>query len=255
MAFTEAELTADAFLGGRLTICQPKTGYRAGVDPIFLAAAVPAKAGQAVLELGCGGGVASLALGARVRGLSLWGLEIQPAYADLARRNAAANAQAFDVIEGSLAEMPAPLKGRQFHHVIANPPYYLRDGVTPAADGGRDRGLREALPLSAWIEAGAKRLRPGGRLTVIQRADRLPDLVAALPGSLGSVVVLPLAPRVGRSASLVILAAMKGGRAAFRLMAPVVLHQGDRHERDGDDYAPEARAVLRDGAAWPHISP
>ncbi|KAB2877432.1 MAG: methyltransferase, partial [Albidovulum sp.] len=48
--FTEDEITADAFLGGRLTIAQPRAGYRAAADPVLLAAAVPARAGQAVLE-------------------------------------------------------------------------------------------------------------------------------------------------------------------------------------------------------------
>ncbi|MEM9031062.1 MAG: methyltransferase, partial [Pseudomonadota bacterium] len=36
-------LTRDGFLGGRLHIAQPKSGYRAGVDPVFLAAATPAE--------------------------------------------------------------------------------------------------------------------------------------------------------------------------------------------------------------------
>ena len=30
--------TADTFLGGQLVIEQPARGYRAGVDPVFLAA-------------------------------------------------------------------------------------------------------------------------------------------------------------------------------------------------------------------------
>ena len=80
----------DAFLGGRLTLRQPARGYRAGADAVMLAAACPAQPGQRVLELGCGAGVALFCLGARVRGLSLTGLERQPALADLARHNAAA---------------------------------------------------------------------------------------------------------------------------------------------------------------------
>ena len=52
------DTTADAFLGGRLTLKQPVAGYRAGVDPVLLASAVAAQAGQSVLELGCGTGAA-----------------------------------------------------------------------------------------------------------------------------------------------------------------------------------------------------
>ena len=86
--FDDGELSTDAFLGGRLSIMQPIRGYRAAADPVLLAAAVPARAGDAVLELGCGAGVASLCLGQRVPGLIQFGLELQPAYAALARRNA-----------------------------------------------------------------------------------------------------------------------------------------------------------------------
>lgn len=68
MTFDSDLHSHDQFLGGRLMVAQPKTGYRAGVDPVLLAASVPAVRGESVLELGCGVGVASLCLAARVPG-------------------------------------------------------------------------------------------------------------------------------------------------------------------------------------------
>lgn len=249
--FREDELTRNGFLGGRVQLWQPARGYRAGVDPVLLAAAVPARAGEAVLELGCGAGQALLCLAARVPGLALAGVELQAPYADLARRNAAASGQAIDVYETDLAAMPEALKQRQFQHVIANPPYYKAGAHSQARDAGRKVALGEGTPLSDWIAAAARRLAPKGYLHMIQRADRLPDMLAGCSGVLGSLEVLPLAPRQARAAELVILRARKGGRADFRLHAPLILHEGDRHERDGESYRPEIRAVLRDGAALP----
>jgi tRNA1(Val) A37 N6-methylase TrmN6 len=72
--------------------------------------------------------------------------------------------------------------------------------------------------------------------------------LAALPSDVGSVQVLPLTPRIGRKAELIILRAKKDGRAAFELLSPCILHHGEKHERDGDSYVPEIKAVLRDGA-------
>jgi tRNA1(Val) A37 N6-methylase TrmN6 len=249
MAFAAADLTTDAFLGGRLTIRQPRAGYRAGVDPVLLAAAVPARAGESVLELGCGAGAAALCLGRRVPGVGLVGLEVQADYAALARENAAANGIALEVVEGDLARMPAALRARSFDHVMANPPYFRREAGTRAGDAGREVALGEGAPLARWIEAGMRRLRPSGRFTLIQRAERLPDVIAAFAGRTASLAVLPLAPREGRDATLVILAAVKGGRAPFRLLAPLILHDGPTHLRDGEDYAAPVRAVLREGAA------
>ncbi len=241
-------LTDDAFLGGRLRVLQPRAGYRAGVDPVLLAAAVPAKPQETVLELGCGAGVAALCLGARVGGLRITGLELQPAYAALARRNARRNGQAIEVVEADLRALPPGLRQRSFDHVLANPPYFDRRAGTPAADPGRDLALGGDTPLADWIEAAARRLAPKGSFTMIQRIERLPEALAATAAQLGSVTVLPLAARPGRAAHLFILQARKGGRAPFRLAAPLLLHDGTRHLRDGADYTPGVAAVLRDAA-------
>lgn len=245
----EVELTQDAFLGGRLRIWQPKSGYRAGVDPVLLAAFVAARPGQSVLELGCSVGVASLALQARVGGLDAVGLERQVDYAGLARRNAEGNGLRFEVLEGDLARMPAELSARQFDHVIANPPYRLRGG-TAAADAGREAALAEETPLALWVDAGIRRLRPGGGLWLIQRPDRLPDLLAALDDRVGAIELLPLLPRAGRPASLLLLRAKKGARGPLRLLAGVVLHRGDRHARDAESYTDEIGGILRGGEGF-----
>ncbi|TNC74207.1 tRNA1(Val) (adenine(37)-N6)-methyltransferase [Rubellimicrobium roseum] len=246
-----SDLTLDAFLGGRLRLRQPARGFRAGQDAILLAAAVPACPGEAALELGCGAGAAILALGARVPGLRLAGIEIQPAYAALARSNAALNGLPLDLWEGDLAVPPPDLRAATFDHVLMNPPYYDRTRTTRAADPGRDLAHGGDTPLALWLKLAARRLRPGGTLTLIQRAARLPEVLAALPATLGSPELLPLAPREGRAATTVLLRARKGGRAPFCLLAALPVHAGARHERDAPDFAPWAAAVLRDGAALP----
>jgi tRNA1(Val) A37 N6-methylase TrmN6 len=220
------------------------------MDAVLLAAAAPARAGEAALELGCGAGAAILALGRRVPGLALAGLEVQPLYAGLARRNAAANGLALEVIEGDVAAPPASLLARAFDHVLMNPPFFDRATTTRAADPGRDLAHGGEAALPAWLALAARRLRPGGRLTLIQRTARLPDLLAGLPRTLGSVEVLPLAPREGRAPATLLLRARKEGRAPFRLLPPLAVHAGRSH-RGGEDLAPAVRAALRDAAALP----
>jgi tRNA1(Val) A37 N6-methylase TrmN6 len=240
------DLTCDRFLDGRLRAHQPRHGFRSGVDAVFLAAAVDARAGQSVLELGCGVGVASLCLSRRVPGLTASAVEVQPGYADLARRNARENGITLQVVTADLRALPPDLLGRNFDHVFANPPYFDRAGGTRATDAGRERALAEDTPLQTWLDVATKRLKPGGYLTFIQKANRLPDLLNGMDRRLGSVVVRPLVARTGRRAELVIVAARKGGRGAFQLSAPLVMHQGDRHRRDEESYTPQIRAILRD---------
>jgi len=245
--FADGDLTDDAFLGGRVQLWQPIKGYRAGTDPVLLAAACPATPEQSVLDLGCGVGAAVLCLALRVPGLLLSGLEVQPPYADLARRNAARNGVTLDVTTGNLIQMPPALL-RSFDHVIANPPYYPR-GSTPSPVAARDVALRATVPLGAWVEAASRRLHPGGMLTLICGTDALPEVLAALGHRMGSVAVLPLTPRIGRPALRIILRARKGGRGALRLLAPFVLHEGSAHDGDRNTYCARANAVLRDGHA------
>lgn len=246
-----APTTEDAFLGGRLILQQPARGYRAGTDPVLLAAAVPAMPGQSVLELGCGVGAAALCLMARVPGLDVTGVELQPDYADLARRNATRNALPLGVVTADLARLPDDLRHRAFDHVIANPPYFDPARSLPAQDGGKATAFAGDTPLAAWIDTALRRLAPGGRLTVIQRIERLPELLAACDTRIGGLRVLPLAGRDGRAPERVILHGRKGGRAAFRLLPALSIHAGPAHDGDRDSFAPAIAAVLRDGAPLP----
>jgi tRNA1Val (adenine37-N6)-methyltransferase len=241
--FGPDDLTDDAFLCGRLQVWQPRHGYRAATDPVLLAASVAAKAGQSVLDLGCGAGAATLCLAARVPGLVHAGLELQADYAALARANAARNGVSCEVVEGDVAMIPAVLR-RGFDHVMANPPYYPQGG-TPSPIAGRAVALQVATPIATWVAAGLRRLVPGGWLTMIIATDLLPAVLTLAPHAL----VLPLAPRAGRAAPRVIVQVRKRGRAPFRLLPPFVIHAGEAHDGDRENYTPTAAEVLRNGGS------
>ena len=248
-AFAPEETREDRLLGGRVRLLQPLKGYRAATDPVFLAAAVTARAGERVLDLGCGAGAASFCLAARVPGLELHGLDIQPGYLDLARRNAVLNGVEMALHEGDAAQPPKELRQLAFDHVMMNPPYQAPDFVASPVPA-RDRAHRESgAGLGAWVTAALARLKPKGWLTVIHRAERTPELLRLIDGPAGAIGLLPLAPRAGRDAGRVIIRARKGARAPFRLLSPLVIHAGPAHLRDQDDFSPEAAAILRGAAA------
>ena len=248
MTVLSPNITEDEFLGGKLVIKQPRNGYRAGVDPVLLAASVNAKPKQSVLELGCGVGVASLCLGRRVPDLQLTGIEIQSDLAQLARENAGHNTLKMNVVTGDLAALPEGLKTSQFDHVIANPPYFDRMKTTPAPDPSRERSMGEQTPLINWASVASKRVKPKGYVHFIFRSERLPELLNALPKDLGSLRVLPFSPRIGRASELLILRARKSGHAGFCLEAPIIMHKGAEHTKDGDSYTELLSRVLRHGA-------
>lgn len=250
-SISDSDLTDDAFLGGQLQLLQPRQGYRAGIDPVLLAACVPASAGQSLLDLGCGVGTAMLCAAARVPGLIPTGVEMMDDYAALARRNLSRNTITGTVHTADLRTLPPEVTSRQFDHVIANPPYFDRASGTAASDAGRNTAFSGDTPLHDWVTTASRRTAPKGTLTIIQRAERLPELLAALPSVMGSTVVLPLSGRAGRTPDRVILQAQHSGRAGFTLLAPLVLHSGDRHGQDAPDYTPIVDSLLRNATQLP----
>ena len=245
------DLTHDAFLGGRLHIWQPRSGYRAGVDPVLLAAATPAQVGDTVLELGCGVGTASLCLAARVPGLGITGVELQADYAALAQRNAQEAGADFVVVMADLSALPSDLRQQQFSFVIMNPPYFDRTSGTPSDDAGRDIALGGSTPLRVWLDVGIKRIAAKGHLVLIQRIERLPEVLDAISGRLGSIIICPIAGRAGKSPELFLLRARQDGRAPFRMAPTIIMHEGAAHDGDRESYAPIIREVLRNGAELP----
>src|SRR5271155_1983195 len=88
---SSSDVTDDTLLDGKVVFRQPATGYRAAIDPVLLAAAVPDAVQGRVLDLGCGAGAAMLCLARRRDDLHVVGLERDPKLAELARQNAASN--------------------------------------------------------------------------------------------------------------------------------------------------------------------
>jgi len=236
-------MSEDRFLGTRVIVRQPDSGFRAGLDAVMLAAAVPAAGGSDLLELGAGAGTASLCLARRVDTARIKGIEIDPALADLANTNARENGMADRVgfVAADVFALPACYR-RPFDHVFCNPPFHGPDGET-APDPARARALQDGGKLTAWLAAGLKRTVSGGTFTAILRADRLAEALGALPER--GVAVFPLWPRAGVAAKRVIVQARQGSRAPLQLLAGLTLH------REDGSYSSEADAVLRDGGALP----
>ena len=232
--------TIGHLLGGRVHYEQPAEGYRSGIEPILLAAAIPAQSGDNVLEAGTGAGAALLCLAARVAGLHGVGVERDPALAAIATRNAAANGRTdLQFIVADIAALP---ELRRFDHAMANPPYHASEG-TASPQAAREAAKRGPPGLIAiWAAALAKHLRPRGTLTFVLPAAILPaGMQAFTDAGCTPSVLLPLWPKSGRPAKLVLLQGIRGGRGPFRVLPGLILH----HDRGA--YTPQAEAILRHG--------
>jgi tRNA1(Val) A37 N6-methylase TrmN6 len=243
------ETTVDNFLNGSVQIEQPVEGYRAATDPVYLAASIPAVSGDRILDVGCGVGAASICLGARVVDVDLTGVELQQEYATLANANANRNGQTLTVECANLAILPGKLRALSFDHVMTNPPFFASDTLSAPIQKSKALAHVETMDLDAWIAISLKRLKSRGSFTIIHLAERLPTILSAMDMACGDIRVLPIAARNGRAAKRVLVQGTKTSKAPLKLLAPLVVHDGDIHDRDGDDYSTTTRQILREGKA------
>jgi tRNA1(Val) A37 N6-methylase TrmN6 len=245
------EVTHDAALGGRLRLTQPKRGHRFGHDAILLAAAVPAKAGDRVADLGAGVGAAGLAVAARVPGIDLTLVEIEPALVALVKQNIAANgfsqnarAVTLDAtaMENDFAAVGLP--AGSFDCVLMNPPFNDAT-LQPSPDALRRRAHVSASDtLMRWIASAERLLRHGGTLTLIGRGADADQIVASLAGW-GAITLLPIRSIEDQPPIRAICRATKGGGGAPVTLPDFILNDVARMETAA------ARRVLRDAAPLP----
>jgi tRNA1(Val) A37 N6-methylase TrmN6 len=243
------ETTDDAFLGGALRVLQPKDGYRAGMDAVLLAAAASGK--PRVLDVGAGVGVVGMAVARRIAQAQVMLVERDPLLAALARINIARNdlggrvrVVEADILRplGELAELHG--LAETFDQVLANPPYHALGRGTHPRD--RQKGAARVMAsgdLERWFRFMAAMAKPGGRTSLVHRADALGEILRAGARRFGGFVIVPIHAKGGEAATRILVHATKGSRAPLTLLAGIVLHDADGRLQ------PQIEAVLRAGAA------
>jgi len=243
-------LTDDGFLNGRIRALQPAKGYRAGIDAVLLAASIPARAHEQVLEAGMGVGIASLCLAARVTGIDISGIERQPQLVKIARENAARNGMDNRLLpyEGDIGLSARDLAAlglvpNSFHHVFANPPFYDPANASSSPDASKAAShLTMGSDLNDWVRFACLMARAKATVSFIHRADTLDQLLTALQGHVGGIEIFPLWPAAGKPASRVIVRGQRDSRAPLILRPGLVLHGRDGRFTEG------VENILRNGA-------
>jgi tRNA1(Val) A37 N6-methylase TrmN6 len=246
-------LSCDAWLGGRLTLVQPKRGHRAGTDAALLAAA--ADLDGRFVDVGAGVGAVALAILTRRPRASADLVEIDLDLANLAADNAERNGLAgrarilrLDVCDAQ-ARREAGLGEAQADAVVTNPPFFDPGTVRASPDTTRARahvfqGKAGGAPLMGWIGACLAILKPGGRFVMIHRPDALAAILAAAENRLGALALLAIHPRAGASAHRLLVSGVKGSKAPLRIAPGLVLHEAEGRLTDRADAIHRGEALI-----------
>lgn len=239
------EFTIDDFLGGKIRLKQSIAGYRATSDAVLLASSLTGVPDNAqVLDVGAGTGAVALCVAVRFPKVVITGLELQEEMLTFAIENAKLNNMTNRVsfIKADISRPIPEIKEKQFDFVITNPPF-MKENVL-CETSLKDVAHREsAVPLADWITFCIKKLKPKGVLSLIIRADRLPEVLNVVCAKLGNVKLIPLWPMLGKSPKRIIIQGTKNSRAPLTILSGVVLHNSDGSETE------IARKIMREGAS------
>jgi tRNA1(Val) A37 N6-methylase TrmN6 len=229
-------------LNGRVRLTHLPGGFKTSTDSVLLAAACPAKAGDKVLDMGCGVGGAGLCLMARVTGIHLTGVDIQEAQIALAKQNALLNGYIGEETDFISADIKDFAHEKIFHHVICNPPYLEAGRHVRSPSGQKATAMGHGDPdlsLGDWVRAAHFSLKSNGTLTIIHTAGALDDILRQMGKRFGATEIIPLWPKQGRAAKRVIVRAVKDRRT------PATVHPGLVLHKDEGGYTIEADKILK----------
>lgn len=226
-------------LGGRVKLLQPKLGFHASIDAVFLAAAVHAGHEGEMLDIGCGVGSVGLSVLERLPRLKLTAIDVQPELVALASQNAALNGRdkTTRFVSGDF-RTEKTIQDNTFGIVVMNPPYQEAGTHTPSPT--RNKALSHGeeasgATLEEWVKYAHRKLKQGGDLFMIHRADRVDDIVVTLTARrwFGSLVIFPLYSKQGEDAKRVIVRARKERFAPTVLKSGMVIHEADGKYTNG----------------------
>lgn len=258
---SDLPFTIDAFHYGRFHLVQPRSGHRAGMDAMLLAATVPDGASGRLADLGSGAGAAGLAVAARVPEIAVTLAERSPVMLGFARRTLALEENAWlrdrveilgaDVTLRGDARRAAGLGDDAFDWVILNPPFNEPfDRTTPDPLRAEAHAMTDGEMFEQWLRTAGAIMRPGGQVSVIARPRSIRPILDALAGRFGGIEVTPVHPRPDAEAIRILVTAVKQSRGWLNFQPPLVIHEGPGH-----DFAPFMDALNNGQADLPRRRP
>jgi len=230
-------MTAESVSGRRAVfprgMAQPEKGYRFGLDPLLLASYLSVRAGEKVLDLGTGCGVAGLALLLQTPEVRVTGVDISPEMIECAERNA-------DLL--GFRDHFAPLcldirdirktveiRAESFDQVMVNPPYRCPgQGREPQNPSRREARFEIRAELDDFLQAASFVLKNRGTLTLIYLAARLGSVFQAVASTRLEIQRMRCVHSFLHSrASLVLVQARKNGKPGLECDPPLVLYENE----------------------------
>lgn len=226
-----------------MEIIQSESVFSFSLDALLLAnfVHIPQQKG-AILDLCTGNGVIPLLLSRRTKA-NITGVEIQKRLAQMADRNALLNklSHQLKMIHGDLKEMQPILGHSSFDVVTCNPPYFSTSKTSQHNKNDYLTIARHEVycTLEDVVKACKLHVRPGGKVAMVHRPERLVDLLTLFraykiePKRLQFVY-----SKKDREANMVLIEGIRDGKTGLTMHSPLYIYNED------NTYTKEAEAII-----------
>lgn len=201
--------------------------FRLGTDSVLLADFASCGHARRACDLGSGTGVIALLLAWNNKHLSADGIELQPDWAEIARKNAQLNhlEERMHIITGDLREHRSLLKAGEYDLVVSNPPYYP-SGSGRSSDLKVTATAREErfCTISDVCAAASYLTRWGGRFALVHKPERLAEIICALTqNGLEPKRLRFVQYKSGAAPNLILIESRRGGNPSLKIESPLIL--------------------------------
>ena len=225
-----SEVIEDMGIDG-LRIVQDTDLYRFTSDSVLLSRFARAKKGDRVADFCAGSGIVAFHFHAlnRQKNLSYVLFELQEKLIELSKKTAELNGfSQFSFCQGKLQEIPEAYR-ESFSLILCNPPYE-RGGFENESYEKAICRKEITITFEEIAKAASFALKFGGRLAIINRADRLAEACYLLKKyNLEVKRIQFVAGRAGAKPYLVMLEAVKGGKPTSEIL-PTIVNQKEENK-------------------------
>lgn len=212
-----------------LKIIQNEKLFCFGMDAVLLSGFLTVQKGESAVDLGTGTGILPLLIYAKTQAESITGLEIQDISFDMARRSVALNSleEKIKIVHGDIKDADSLFGKSVFDVVTCNPPYIKADSGIVNPGSYKAIARHEILcTFDDVAKQSASLLKPGGRLYLVHRPERLTEIFETLkkyrlePKRMKTVHSYKDTP-----ATMVLIEAVLGGRMQMTIEKPLIIYK------------------------------
>ena len=202
-----------------------------GMDAVLLSYFAQVKKQERALDLGTGTGILPILLEAKNEGNHYTGLEIQEESVNMARRSVMYNGleDKIDIIEGDIRNASKRFGAGSFQVITVNPPYMIGEHGLKNENEALYIARHEVLcTLEDVLRDSARLLTPKGRLYMVHRPFRLPEILAKMSAYRIEPKRMRLVhPYIDKEPNMVLVEGLRGGNPRMKVEPPLVVYERD----------------------------